>query len=280
MAELERVIKRGNVYWIRSTDDWNTTASPMGRPAVVVSNDFGNEHGSNVNVVFTTTGGKPMFCNVPISCTSKPCSAMCNKVATVDKGQIGNILGIVNDDEMRQIDAALAHCLGLVLHKRDVDDALEAAKAQIAGLEEELLAKKVEIAMAEKMYDKALEMLAGVHLTKDLQSPVQKKTEVVTPKIPRIVPDEQEVDEDLERTARTRATTVIMDDLEYHGEKVNINTASAMDIANKTGLSVTVAYSITGTRKRNGPYASVSDLLNVAKFTQRHMDKYGKMLTV
>ncbi len=276
MAELERNIRRGGVYWIRSNDDWNLSASPMGRPAVVVSSDFGNTHGSNVNVVFTTTGGKPMSCNVPLSSTSKPSSAMCNKITTIDKGQVGNIMCVVSDEEMRAIDEALALCLGLTLHKRDLDEALEAAKAQIAGLEEELMAKRVEVAMVEKMYEKALEMLAGVHLTKDLQ----KKPESVKPRVPRIVEDEPEVDKEQERTARTRATTVIMDDLEYHGEKVNINTASAMDIANKTGLSVTVAYSITGTRKRNGPYSSVSDLLKVAKFTQRHMDKYGNLFTV
>lgn len=279
MAELERVIKRGGVYWIRSMDEWGGTAGSLGRPGVVVSNDYGNEHSRDINVVFCSTSCKPHVCNVPISCTDRPTVAKCNQLAVVDRDRFGQKMGDVSEEEMEKINETLAMCLGLTIHKREVDEALAAEKAKVAGLEDELMAKRVEIKMVERMYEKALDMLAGLKLTGDLQKPRQ-------PKVPKLVPDEPEVDEELERTVtvkskKPRATTVIMDDLEYHGDgKVNVNTATAKEICEKTGLSLTVCYGITGFRNRNGKYSSLSDLLNAPRVTQHHLDKYGKMLTV
>lgn len=66
----------------------------------------------------------------------------------------------------------------------------------------------------------------------------------------------------------------------YNGEKVNINTASAEEIHNKTGLNKTVCFSITGCRKRDGLYRSVEDLENVPRFTEAHMKLYGPMFEV
>lgn len=63
-------------------------------------------------------------------------------------------------------------------------------------------------------------------------------------------------------------------------ELANINTDSALEICNKTGLEMTVCYSITGTRKKNGPYKSVEDLLNVKKFLPRHLELFGAKMTV
>lgn len=66
----------------------------------------------------------------------------------------------------------------------------------------------------------------------------------------------------------------------YTGEKININTATAAEIHEKTGLSMTICYSITGCRKRDGNYRSVEDLANVPRFTEYHMMKYGPMFEV
>ena len=63
-------------------------------------------------------------------------------------------------------------------------------------------------------------------------------------------------------------------------QKVNINTASAEEIHKALGLSMTVCYSITGVRKREGLYKSVNDLLNVPRFAQSHLDKFGDRMEV
>lgn len=259
MAELERNIRRGGVYWVRSLDEWGGSNCTVGRPAVIISNDYGNERSPVVNVAFCTTQQKPHNCNVSLSCCEKASQVMCNQIAVVEKGRVANKLGQCSEEEMRQIDEKLAMVLGLTLHKTSVDESLEAAKAQIAGLEEELLAKRVEIAMAEKMYDKALEMLAGVHLTKDLQKKPAR--------VPRIVEDEPEQDEEIENRRGDG------------GGKVNVNTASWQEL-NEIGFYPGLAHRISGYRKKHGPYRSLKDLLKVDRFTQYYLDTYGGKLTV
>ena len=66
----------------------------------------------------------------------------------------------------------------------------------------------------------------------------------------------------------------------FDGEKININTATAGDLHTKLGLSMTVCYSITGVRKRNGPYKSIEELKTVPRFVDSHYEKYKHMLTV
>lgn len=66
----------------------------------------------------------------------------------------------------------------------------------------------------------------------------------------------------------------------YTGPKVNINTASAVEIHNITGMEMTVCYSITGCRKRDGLYKAVEDLRNIPRFTDYHWSKFGQMFEV
>ena len=59
--------------------------------------------------------------------------------------------------------------------------------------------------------------------------------------------------------------------------KVNINTASAKELNEIAGITISTCYEITGYRKRNCPYKSVDDLLDVKRcgpiFLNRHRDK-------
>ena len=270
MVEMERYIRRGGMYWVRSEDSYGCETASS-RPGVVVSSQYGLDNSPIATVVFCTSVEKTNSISVPLKNSDRPSWAMCNQIRTVDKSRLGNKLCDVSEEELEQIDQTLCRVLGLVIDTREIDIALGESKAQIAGLEEELMAKRVEIAMLERLYEKALDMLAGVHLTKDMQKP----------RVPRLVPDEPEVDEELERTVRPRATTVIMDDLEYHGPgKVNVNTASAKEIIEKSGLPTAVAYGVTAHRNRNGAYKSLEDLLNAPRFTEFHLKKYGGKLTV
>lgn len=266
MVEMERYIRRGEMFWVRSTDTWGCETASS-RPGVVVSSQFGIDHSPVVTIVYCTSQPKTNGCCVELKNTDRPSWAMCNQIFTVDKNRLGNKLCTVSEDELDRIDDRLAYCLGLVIHTREIDVAMEAAKAQVAGLEEELMAKRVEIAMLERLYEKALDMMAGARLTSD----VQKKPEQPKVRVPRIVPDEPEYDEEIDR--RHSAST--------DGGKVNINTASAKEISERTGLPMTPAYSIVGTRKRRGcNYKSLEELLEVPRFTEHHWKKYGPMMEV
>lgn len=267
MAELERVIRRGGVYWVRSMDEWGGSSGALGRPAVVVSNDYGNDHGSYVNVAFCTTQIKPHNCNVNLSCTDKPSQVMCNHLAMVEKNRLGTKLGHVSEEELQQINETLALVLGLTLHKKDVDIEIENLNSRVAELEDELLDKRIEIAVHEKMYNKALEMAAGYMVTRDIQPPAQKAIAPKKARVPKIVQDEPEVDVELDRIADTPG-------------KVNVNTATWQELSERTGMSTTLAHYISGYRKKNGNYGSLEDLLKVERFKQYHLDKFGDMLTV
>lgn len=267
MAELERIIRRGGVYWIRVDEGWGASTTGIGRPGLVISSDFGNEHSPNVIVAFCTTSIKKHNCNVEITCTGKESQVMCNQLITVGKDRLGQKLGQASDEEMNRVDETLAMCTGLVLHNKEVDEKLEEAKKQVYGLEEELMAKRVEVAMLEKLYEKSLEMMAGLKLTRDLQTPVQQKTEPKEIRIPKFVPDEPELEPVTEEAPPAQ-------------EKVNINTAQGREISEKTGMALTTAFGISGYRKKNGNYKSVEEILNADRVTKYHLDKYGAMLEV
>lgn len=63
-------------------------------------------------------------------------------------------------------------------------------------------------------------------------------------------------------------------------EKVNINTASAKEINEVTGLHLSAAYSITGYRRKNGPFEKLEDLLNVANIYSSTLDRIRPFLEV
>ena len=62
--------------------------------------------------------------------------------------------------------------------------------------------------------------------------------------------------------------------------RLNINTATAKEIAEALGVSASIAYTITGYRTKHGPYKSVSDLANVKRISKVFPEKYGHLLTV
>lgn len=63
-------------------------------------------------------------------------------------------------------------------------------------------------------------------------------------------------------------------------KKININTASAVEIKEFTGMSMTAAYSITGNRKRNGLYSSVDQIVGLPRVDAKVLEKYGDKLEV
>jgi competence ComEA-like helix-hairpin-helix protein len=83
-----------------------------------------------------------------------------------------------------------------------------------------------------------------------------------------------------ETPTKKRACTRNLSVEPYTGEKVNINELSAEEIHEKTGLNISVCYYMTGYRRKNGPYKSVKELLNVSRFSEYHLQKYGPMFEV
>ena len=106
-------IYRGEIYYIHAE---TTTGSEQcgGRPAIIISNDTGNQHAPVIEVVhLTTQPKKPMPTHVEIQSAPRPSIALCEQIHTVDKTRVSGYAGQLTADELRSIDNALRVSLGL-----------------------------------------------------------------------------------------------------------------------------------------------------------------------
>ena len=68
---------------------------------------------------------------------------------------------------------------------------------------------------------------------------------------------------------------------ETEGESMlNINTASAKEIKEFTGIGLNIAYGITGYRGKNGNYKSVEEIANVPRLPKNFLERFGDKLMV
>lgn len=115
-------IKRGDIFFINgSRNDFHVQRG--NRPAVIVSNDFGNKYSDVVEVVFLTTAKKKPL---PTHVTIKACvlsTALCEQICSIPIERIGNYIRSCTEEEMKAIDKALKISLALTpLHKKEGDD--------------------------------------------------------------------------------------------------------------------------------------------------------------
>lgn len=109
----ERTFHRGEIYYVTQRP---TVGSEIvsGRPAVIVSNNNINEKLNTVEVVFLTTRMKSIAPEHIIMRSSGATSTtICEQISTVDKSRFREYIGECTPDEMKQIDKALLHSLGL-----------------------------------------------------------------------------------------------------------------------------------------------------------------------
>lgn len=64
------------------------------------------------------------------------------------------------------------------------------------------------------------------------------------------------------------------------GEKININTASADDLASLPGIGPSYAQRIVEYREKNGPFHKVEDLLNVRGIGEKTFERIRDRLTL
>ena len=80
-----------------------------GRPAVIISNDIGNNAAPILEVVYLTTQEKkPLPTHVKINSSKYPSTVLCEQIDTVNKDKVGDYIGQCSMAEMKKIDAALS----------------------------------------------------------------------------------------------------------------------------------------------------------------------------
>jgi mRNA interferase MazF len=110
--------RRGEVYWVR-LDPVIGTEIGKTRPAVVISNDIGNEFSARVIVAAITKGGVdkvyPFEVLIPpgeggLAIISK---AALDQIRTVDKQRLSQRIGSLTANCMRDIDQAIRRSLAV-----------------------------------------------------------------------------------------------------------------------------------------------------------------------
>lgn len=120
------MIKRGQIYYIENS----RTNSPVdseqfsGRPAIIVSNDKNNKFSDVVEVIYLTTQPKSdLPTHVRVCSTNRISTALCEQITSVSVSRIGDYIASCSDQEMLNIDVALAISLGI-----DFEDLRESSK--------------------------------------------------------------------------------------------------------------------------------------------------------
>ena len=108
-------IYRGDIFFVGGSGG-NRIGSEQkqDRPAIVVSNDKGNEHSPVVEVVFLTSAEKAKYLptHVEVLCQI-PSVALCEQVHSISKERLSDYIRSCTDAEMKAIDKALMISLGL-----------------------------------------------------------------------------------------------------------------------------------------------------------------------
>lgn len=91
---------RGDIFFI-AEGAYTGSEQNGGRPGVIVSNDVGNKHSPNVEVVFLTSREKkPMPTHVEVLC-KVPSTALCENIQTVSKERLDSFIRSCTTSEMK-----------------------------------------------------------------------------------------------------------------------------------------------------------------------------------
>lgn len=105
--------RRGDVYWV-NLDPVVGTEMRKTRPAVVVSNDSCNRHGTRVVVLPITSNVDSQYPGeAMIEVRGKPGRALGDQIRSIDKSRLRTRVATLTADEMARIDDALAITLDL-----------------------------------------------------------------------------------------------------------------------------------------------------------------------
>ena len=107
-------MKRGEIYFIKSTYREEGSEQRADRPAVIVSNNACNESSDVVEIVYMTTRPKnDLPTHVFTRSALSPSTILCEQVSSVSKQRVGTMIGKLTEQELAAVDTALAISLGL-----------------------------------------------------------------------------------------------------------------------------------------------------------------------
>ena len=110
---MSRPPRRGEVYWV-NLDPVVGTEIRKTRPAVVVSNDSCNRHGTRVVVLPITSNVDSLYPGEAlVDVKGRPGRALGDQIRSIDKRRLKARVNTLTAEEMGRIDEALAITLSL-----------------------------------------------------------------------------------------------------------------------------------------------------------------------
>ncbi len=110
---MDNYPKRGDVYWVHLDPTFGSEINKI-RPAVIVSNDAGNERSLRVIIAPITSSTKYVQpFEVETILNGKKGKALLDQIRAIDKSRLGQKITSLDLSVMRQIDKALKIALRL-----------------------------------------------------------------------------------------------------------------------------------------------------------------------
>jgi len=107
----EKIVNRGEIYWVKFDKKSVGTEIRKPRPAVIVSNDWQNEVSKRVIVLPFSTKIKKVY--YPIELLIESGKIMCDQVKSIDKQRLGDKLGELDQKTMLKVDEVLVKLFSL-----------------------------------------------------------------------------------------------------------------------------------------------------------------------
>lgn len=105
--------RRGDVFWV-ALDPAVGTEIRKTRPAVIISNNSCNAHGSRVVVLPLTSNVTSLYPGeARVRVRGKPARALGDQIRSIDKTRLRSKLATLTKDELRDIEAAVRITLAL-----------------------------------------------------------------------------------------------------------------------------------------------------------------------
>lgn len=140
-------MKRGEIYFIKSTHREEGSEQRGDRPAVIVSNDLNNEHSDVVEVVYMTTKPKTdLPTHVFTRSALSPSTILCEQVNSISTRRIGTWIGELTQNELAAVDTALAISLGIDFGRVEVTR--EPTKEELDALLEKMKSEQPQLVQA------------------------------------------------------------------------------------------------------------------------------------
>lgn len=154
----QRIISRGDVYWV-TVDDSVGGEQQTGRPALVVSAKAAGELNGTHTVAYLTTGGTASPFMPQVMVNRRKNRVLCNQIRTLDQSRFTSYLCTLTNDEMRRVTGALAGALCIPNYPGAVAESEESAEST-----EEL---RTELEMYKRMYERVLDQLVELRIEVD-----------------------------------------------------------------------------------------------------------------